>query len=105
MAKTIKIIELLNKIANEEEVPETVRYFHRISKLFELMLVCKENIIYKLDRDIIDLTDEVEIIEDEQEIDIQNIEDEDLFDNGQSFNDFPIVIKSYDDNFSRITKK
>ena len=39
------------------------------------MLVCEENIIDKLDRDIIKLNDEVEIIEEQEEIDIQSIEE------------------------------
>lgn len=41
-------------------------------------------------------------LEDEEEIDIQELEDVNLFDNGQNFNDMPIIIKSYDDNFTNI---
>lgn len=79
MSKTIKVIDLLNMISKREKMPEFVRYFHRISKQFEIMLVCKENIIDKLDRDIIDLNDEVEIIEEEPEINIQSIEEQGQF--------------------------
>lgn len=75
MSKTITIIELLNKIAKGEEVPEYVRYFHRISKKFEIMLVCKENIIDKLNRGIFDLDYTVEILEDEETIDIDRIKE------------------------------
>ena len=75
MSQKIKVIELLNKIAKGEEVSECVRYFHRMSRQYETMLVCQENIIDKLDRGIIDLNDGLEIIEEEPEIDIQNLED------------------------------
>lgn len=42
------------------------------------------------------------IVEEQEEIDIQELEDVNLFDNGQNFNDMPIIIKSYDDNFTNI---
>ncbi len=73
MNKKIKIIELLNKIANGEEVPENIKYYNRNSKESDIMPCCKENIIDKLDCNSIYLNDEVEIIEEQEEIDIQNI--------------------------------
>jgi len=35
MNKKIKIIDLLNKIANEEEVPKKVKYLNRIYKFYK----------------------------------------------------------------------
>jgi len=59
----MRIIELLNKIANGEEVPKYINYIHRaLGK--DTMFVCSENIINKLDQGAIELNDEVEIIED-----------------------------------------
>lgn len=59
----MKIIDLLNKIANGEEVPKYINYIHRaLGK--DTMFVCSENIINKLDQGAIELNDEVEIIED-----------------------------------------
>lgn len=42
------------------------------------------------------------IVEEQEEIDMQELEDVNLFDNGQNFKDLPIIIKSYDDNFTNI---
>ena len=50
----MKVIDLLNKIANGEEVPKYITYVNRLNDEFGTMMVCKENIIYKLDNDIID---------------------------------------------------
>lgn len=60
----MKVIDLLNKIANGEEVPKYVKYINRTSLDTEdTMMVCKENLFYKLDNLEIKLNDEVEIIE------------------------------------------
>lgn len=87
MAKTIKVIDLLNKIANGEEVPEKIKFEHSIytyfketedyvnyadeddkwygqTLLFAVMLNHKINEI---------LDAKVEIIEEQQDIDIQEI--------------------------------
>lgn len=66
--KTIKIIDLLNKIANGEETPKYIRYFNKVQREWLVMLVCKENIITRLNENAIFLNDEVEIIEEEKEI-------------------------------------
>ena len=75
MSKTITVIQLLNKIANGEEVPENIKYHNRNLKETDIMLCCKENIIDKLDCNSIYLNDIVEIIEEQEEIDIQGIEE------------------------------
>ncbi len=61
----IRVIDLLNKIANDEKIPEYIRYFNIKDKHDLVMLVCKENLIYRLNENAIDLNDEVEIIESE----------------------------------------
>lgn len=63
----IKIIDLLNKIANREEIPKYINYIHRAFGK-DTMMVCKENIINKLDTGVIELNDEVEIIEEDKKI-------------------------------------
>lgn len=45
----MKIIDLLNMIANDEEVPKYVSYYNMKKENPDTMYVCKENIIYKLD--------------------------------------------------------
>ena len=68
MLKTISIIDLLCKISKGEEIPEYVKYLDRLNEKYEIMYCCKENIIYKLDQTVILLTDEVEIMEEQNEI-------------------------------------
>lgn len=70
--KTIKIIDLLNKIVNSEEVPKRIKYY---DLMYEFCSRCeqyehfnKDKIIQiKLFEEIIDLNDEVEIIEELEE--------------------------------------
>lgn len=64
----MKVIDLLNKIANGEEVPKYITYVNRLNDEFETMMICKENIIYKLDNDIIELNSVVEVTEEEKKI-------------------------------------
>ena len=63
----MKVIDVLNGIANGEEVPEYINYTHRVFGR-DTMFVCKENIINKLDIGAIELNDEVEIIEEDKKI-------------------------------------
>ena len=77
MAKTIKIIELYNKIANREELPRKIKFEGNIYKLLPTInYFCEEtnqwltNILHFASLSN-SLNFEVEIIEDEQEIDIQ----------------------------------
>ena len=60
----MKIIDLLNKIANGEPIPKYIKYMNYITNESDTMMVCKENIIYALDQLKTHLNDEVEIIED-----------------------------------------
>ena len=64
----MKIIDLLNKIANGEEVPKYIKYYDRLHQKEDAMMCCYNNIIYKLDNNIFDLLDEVEIIEEDKKI-------------------------------------
>jgi len=79
MSKTIKIIDLLNKIANGEEFPKKVKFEDKIYTYYNEMTDYK-NEDYFLFNMISDgcvkdfLNDKVEIIEEQEEIDIQNIE-------------------------------
>lgn len=61
--KEIKIIGLLNKIANDDKIPEYIKYYNRLKYEMDIMLVCKENIIHKLDRSEIRLNDIVTILD------------------------------------------
>ena len=79
MSKTIKVIDLLNKIANGEEVPNIIK-----TNGIDIWIYDKEYKRYYLKQDdyitlTFDVTDKlndtVEIIEEEQEIDIQGIEE------------------------------
>lgn len=64
----MRIIDLLNKIANGEEVPKYIKYYDKLHQKKDIMMCCYNNIIYKLDNNIIDLTDVVEILEEENKI-------------------------------------
>lgn len=80
----MKIIELLNKIANGEEIPKKIKYLNRIyeykySTYGTGYLYEDKGIEYWFSEDALsdsaeELNYEVEIIEDEEEIDIQSIE-------------------------------
>ena len=63
----MKVIDLLNKIANGEEVSEYVKYYNMLKEKVDIMMVCKENLFYKLDQLEIQLNSRVEIIEEPQE--------------------------------------
>lgn len=82
MSKTIRVIDLLNKIANGEDVPEKIKdedniyiiqasrdYFCKdINRYFFEEIIATNSIDY-----VMNYT--AEIIEEQEEIDIQNIED------------------------------
>ena len=67
----IKIIDLFNKIANNEKVPKKIRYFGEIYEYSEEMKFYYQN-GFSMYRDFFTegncLNDEVEIIEEEKEI-------------------------------------
>lgn len=77
MSKTIRVIDLLNKIANGEEVPKKIKYKEKIfiywsgtkkyyNRNIDLFLEFYSGEL---------LNDEVEIIEEQQDIDIQSIKE------------------------------
>ena len=110
MNKKIKVIELFDIIAKGIDIPARVEYKQKIYKFDSDIMdyvpqdeeLCLSLLIVGYDNFKESLNEEVEILEDEEEIDIQELEDVNLFDNGQNFNDMPIIIKSYDDNFTNI---
>lgn len=74
MANTIKVIDLLNKIANGEEVPKKIKILGIEFEWFEeCYRTCKLERKYLTDYCRLDnmLNDTVEIIEEQQDIDIQ----------------------------------
>ena len=84
MSKAIRVIDLLNKIANGEEVPYKVKYngiiftYNSSNKQgLKYVDLNKENeVFYRYLTGVVNkVTDEVEIIEEQEEIDIQSIED------------------------------
>jgi hypothetical protein len=81
----MKIIELLNKIANNEEVPKKIKYSNTIYEFKDDVfgtgyLYEDKGLRYWFSEEVLsdsteELNYEVEIIEDEEEIDIQSIEE------------------------------
>ena len=78
----MKIINLLNKIANEEELPKRIKYK---DKEFELhyaddeeelpYYIGNEFVLINYINNFYQLNEEIEIIQDSEYIDIQNIEE------------------------------
>ena len=66
----MKIIDLLNKIANNGVSDEIqhIKYFDRNAEKNDICMLCYKNLIYKLDCGQLDINDEVEIIEEEKKI-------------------------------------
>lgn len=64
----MKIIDLLNMISKGEEVPKYIQYYNMLKDKTDIMMVCKENIFYKLDQLEIQLNSRVEILEEERKI-------------------------------------
>lgn len=109
MSKTIKIIDLLNKIANGEEVPEKIKYegdilkyekevqdYFGVSKtgngsFFNYLFVNKKTAKF--------INDTVEIIEEQEDIDIQKITDiKDVFiDNAACGEDVKYLARKYNE--------
>lgn len=63
----MKVIDLLNMIANNEKVPKFVQYYNISDEETEIMLVCIESIVYKLEHQEIHLNSRVEMIEENEE--------------------------------------
>lgn len=64
----MKVIDLLNKIASGEKVPNYIKYYNCKTNKNEIMMVCELNIIYKLNHEEMFLNDEIDIIEEEEPI-------------------------------------
>lgn len=77
----ITIIDIINMLAKEEETPKYIRYFNKVQREWLVMLVCKENIITRLNENAIFLNDEVDIIEEEKEIEKLNLDTDELLKN------------------------
>ena len=98
MNKTIKVIELLNKIANGEEIPKKIKFKNIIFILNSSNAYATEKsaeeILNFICYNFSDLNEEVEIIEDE--IDIQGIEELDRYgDDGIEFYDKTDIHKAF----------
>jgi len=74
----MKIIELLNKIANKEALPIKIKYENNIYEYKGLDYFCEEThkwfFTEGLDELMLDLNDEMEIIEEEEFEDIENFD-------------------------------
>lgn len=94
----MKVIDLLNKIANGEEVPKYVQYYNMLKDKTDIMMICKENIFYKLDQLEIQLNSRIEPLEEEHKIpekldtwfSMENVQN-----NGMSKEDFIIKYANY----------
>ena len=82
MSKTIKVIDLLNKIANGEEVPEKIKYRNCIFRETFGTGINPDYVNYDntylleyVSNEADSLNEIVEIIEEQQDIDIQSIEE------------------------------
>ena len=68
----MKIIDLLNKIANGEEIPNYVKYYNMLQDKLDTMTVCEENIYYKLDNLEIQINSRVEPIEEKKQYEYED---------------------------------
>ena len=101
----IKVIDLLNKIANGEEVPEKIKYYDEYYILNE-DTTSIEN-LYLIDGALVgwfnhnnfSLNSQVQIIEEQEEIDIQSIEDiKDIFiENSSCGEDVKYLARKYNE--------
>lgn len=82
MSKTITIIELFNRIAKGEEVPEKIKiyeYVFKLNKDIEHYYNEYVEITDLINHNFSNLNDAVEILEDEETIDINDIEELELY--------------------------
>lgn len=83
MNKKIKVIELINKIYDDDNIPKKLKYQNIVYKydtvIHEYTATKEHSILYLISNCLNTRADwldvEVEILEDEEEIDIQNIEE------------------------------
>lgn len=92
LTKTIKIIDLLNKIANGEEVPKKIKYYDNVFRKCDIGDDYFNDASYDcLFKDIFDtsiINDEVKILEDEEDKDIPLIPDDELYITANSRQDY-----------------
>jgi hypothetical protein len=70
----MKVIDLLNKIANGEKVPEFIEVTNRFTKENEILFTCTENIFYCLDNNELTLNSIISAVEDKEEKDIEELD-------------------------------
>lgn len=63
----MKVIDLLNKIANGEARPDYIEFINDFTKETENMFVCSENIFYYLDNGDLKLNTVVSALEEKEE--------------------------------------
>lgn len=103
MSKAIRVIDLLNKIANGEEVPKQIEYRANLYRLDEDKsyrdVVDGSYFVEDLSFNLANLSDEVQIIEEQEEIDIQNIKDiKDVFiENASCGEDVKYLARKYNE--------
>ena len=95
----IKVIDLLNKIANKEKLPKRIKYNDVIYRLNKSNEYISDNclIIFMMKIYEVNLNDEVELLEDEK-IDIQSIKELDIINSMKSVD----VFASRTENLARI---
>ena len=99
----MKVIDLLNKIANGEEVWKYITYKNNLTQETSVMLCCKGNLIHKLDQGIIYLDDEVEIMKDSTKKPIKHIgRTYDLTDLAIKYRDSAMLLKDLSTKVSEI---
>ena len=103
MSKAIRVIDLLNKIANGEEVPKQIEYRANLYRLDEDKnyrdVVDGSYFVEDLSFNLANLSDEVQIIEEQEEIDIQSIEEiKDVFiENSSCGEDVKYLARKYNE--------
>ena len=121
MNKKIKVIELLNKIANKEELPKQIKIYGRNDSIYILRNIKDTEIYYYTNKDTHErlgadwhldgkiLNEYAEILEDEEEIDIKMFEEEWLKEhklNMQAFDlDLVFKINEVIDKVNKLNKK
>ena len=91
----IKIIDLLNKIANGKEMPKTIRWYDKFYNDYDEISNNYKAFVYeKLKNEVWNLNDEVEIIEEQKKIKKLDLNYKDII----YGTDFKEQILSYCDN-------
>ena len=70
----MKVVDLLNKIANDETIPEYICLYNENDEQFHTVLCCEENIVHYLDDKGLKLNDEIKLDEIEKNCKIERID-------------------------------